>query len=135
MIQLFLVFSDWALVLLRLVLGLIFIAHGWPKLKDLKTTQANFDGMGFKPGRLWGTLVALVEFVGGILFILGLFTQAAAFILAIEFIVIIIWKLKIKQKLVGGYELDLALLAALLVLATMGSTLYALDSVFGIYLY
>ena len=135
MIQLFLVFSDWALVLLRLVLGLIFIAHGWPKIKDLKTTAQNFAAMGFRPGKLWGSLVASVEFLGGILFILGLFTQVAALILAIEFIVIMIWKLKTKQKLVGGYELDLILLAALLVLASMGSTLYSLDSYFGIYLF
>jgi len=135
MIQLFLVFSDWALVLLRLVLGLIFIAHGWPKIKDLKTTAQNFAAMGFRPGRFWGSLVASVEFFGGILFILGLFTQVAALILAIEFIVIMIWKLKIKQKLVGGYELDLILLAALLTLASMGSTLYSIDSYFGIYLF
>ena len=135
MIQLFFVFSDWAILLLRLVLGLIFIAHGWPKIKNLKTTQANFDGMGFKPGKFWGSLVALAEFFGGILMILGLFTQVAAFILALEFIVIMIWKLKIKQKLVGGYELDLILLAALLALATAGSSLYSLDSYFRVYLY
>jgi|SRR3989344_2013743 len=135
MIQLFLVFSDWALVLLRLVLGAIFIAHGWPKIKDLKTTAQNFGAMGFRPGRFWGTVVAGVEFFGGILFILGLFTQVAALILAIQFIVIMIWKLKIKQKLVGGYELDLILLVALLVLATTGSSLYALDSYFGVYIF
>ena len=120
---------------MRLVLGLIFIAHGWPKIKDLKTTAQGFQGMGFKPGRLWGTVVALAEFVGGLLIFFGLFTQIAALILAIQFIVIMIWKFKIKQKLVGGYELDLILLAALLVLAASGSSLFSLDNYFQIYLF
>lgn len=135
MIQLFFIFSDWAILLLRLALGLIFVAHGWPKIKDLKTTQTNFDGMGFKPGKFWGTLVALAEFVGGLLIFFGLFTQIAALVLVVEFIVIMIWKLRMKQKLVGGYELDLILLTALLVLAAGGSSLYALDGYFRIYLF
>lgn len=135
MIQIFLIYNDEALLILRLALGLIFIAHGWPKIKDLKATAQGFAGMGFKPGKFWGTLVAVAEFFGGILLILGFFTQLVSLILAIQFIVIMIWKLKIKQKLVGGYELDLILLAALLVLASVGSELYSLDSYFRIYLY
>src|SRR3989344_4293069 len=135
MIQYLFIYNDQALLILRLALGLILLAHGWPKIRDLKATAQGFDSMGFKPGRFWGTLVAIAEFLGGLLLIAGLFTQVAALILAIQFIVIMIWKLRSKQKLVGGYELDLILLVALLVLATTGSSLYALDSYFGVYIF
>ena len=134
MIQLFYIYSDWAILVLRLALAAILIAHGWPKIKNLKATAQNFDGMGFKPGRFWGTVVAVAEFGGGILLLIGLFTQIAAFVLAIQFAVILIWKLRQKQKLVnmGGqsYELDLIIFAALLILMTVGSSFYAADNFF-----
>lgn len=135
MIQLFYIFSDWAIVVLRLAVAVIFLAHGWPKIKDLKTTAINFNTMGFKPGRFWGTLVAVVEFFGALFLIFGLFTQIAALLLAVNMSVAMIWKIKNGMKLVGGYELDIILLVALLVLAAMGSSIFSLDNVFRIYLF
>ena len=135
MIQLFYIFSDWAMLAIRLALALILIAHGWPKIKDLETTAKNFAGMGFTPGRLWGMLAAIAELFGGLLILIGFFTQIAALILAAQFIVIMIWRLKTKQKLIGGYELDLIILATLLVLAASNGGALALDSYFRIYLF
>jgi len=135
MVQILLVYNDWALLILRLVLALILIAHGWPKIKNLEKTAQNFNAMGFRPGRFWGALVAFVESIGSLLLLLGLLTQVAALILALEFVVIMLWRLKTKQKLVLGYELDLIILAALLVLASIGSELYSLDNYFGLYLF
>ena len=40
--------------------------------KTFGRTRANFNGMGFKPGWLWGTIAALLEFLGGIGVVLGL---------------------------------------------------------------
>ncbi len=126
MILIFLVYKDLALLFLRLSMAWIFLAHGWPKLKDLKTTAANFNMMGFKPGRLWGTYVALLETAGALMLILGVGTQIAAFLFAGEMAVAAVWK-KIKgQNLAGGYELDLLLVAASLVLATSGGGIFAL---------
>lgn len=134
MIQLFYVWNDIAVFILRIALALIFVAHGLPKLKDLKTVASNFNAMGFKPARFWATVVGLLEFCGGIFFLLGLFVQPVAFLLGIQFVVIMIWRLKTRQKLVGGFELDLILLAGLIVLAASGSSFYSLDSYFGIYI-
>jgi len=119
-------FNDWALLFLRLVVGLIFLAHGWPKLKDLKTTQQNFGMMGFKPGWLWGTVVAVLEGAGSILLIVGLSTQAVSLFFAVEMMVAAIWKKKRGMGLVDGYELDLLLAAAGLILATLGGGRWAL---------
>ena len=134
MIQLFYVFSDWGLLALRLALGAIFLVHGWRKIKDMKGTAEAFQGMGFKPGKFWATLVALLEFVGGIAFIIGLLTQVFAALLAIEFIVILVKVKKFKQ-FVGGYEFDLLILAALLALCTLGGGSASADSFFGLLFY
>ena len=135
MIQIFWLYSDLGLLLLRIVAGIIFLAHGLPKIKDLKATGAMFGSMGFKPGSFWGPLVAIVEVFGGLMLVTGLFTQLAALALAVNMAVAAVWKLRNKQKLVGGYELDLILLAALLTLAATGSMALSIDNYFGIILY
>jgi len=121
-----LVFADWALLALRLTVAFIFLAHGWPKLKNLKTNAENFAMMGFKPGWLWGTIVALVENVGSVLLILGVGTQVVGVLMAGEIMVAAFWKKKQGMGLVNGYELDILLAAAALVLATMGGGALAL---------
>jgi putative oxidoreductase len=128
MIPLFFVWSTLALFLLRVFFGLVFLIHGWPKIKDLKQTAANFNGMGFKPGIFWGTIVAVVEFFGGLLLIVGLFTQIVALLLAIQMLVATVWKIRRKQPFAGGYEFDLALLLIGLILATSGGGNFSLDS-------
>lgn len=65
--------------LLRVVTGLWLIPHGWPKLMNLGNTAESFSGMGFEPGILWGSLVALTEVFGGFLIAIGLLTRPAAF--------------------------------------------------------
>ncbi len=134
MIQLFLVFSDWGILILRVVVGLIFVGHGWPKIKDLKTTASNFEGMGFKPGKLWGTLVALLEFLGGIALIVGFFTQIVALLFAIEFAVILL-TVKRKSGFVGGYEFELLLFAAVLLLTLIGGGAWSVDNALGFLLF
>ena len=120
-------YADWGVLLLRVIFGLIFLVHGWPKLKNLKGTQAWFDSMGFKPGVFWGTLVALLEVVGGLLLMAGLFTQIVAILFAMQMFVITIWKMRLGQKLAGGYELDLILLGVAVAFALNGGGAITLD--------
>ena len=133
MIYLLFIFNQWMNFALRAVMAAIFLTHGWPKLKNLKATADSFTAMGFRPGKFWGTLVALMETIGGALLLFGAFTQIVAIVFAIEMIVTIIWKMRRGQKLVGGYELDLVLLAALSILATSGGGVLGLDNSFRIW--
>lgn len=119
--------SDWALLALRAVLGVISVAHGCLKLKNLPRTADNFNSIGFRPGKLWGTLAALVEFFGGLLLILGYYAKPVAFALVVEFLVINIWKWSRREPLVGGYELDLLILAAALTVLFLGAGAFSLD--------
>src|SRR3989344_2957465 len=126
MIQPLFIFSDWSILILRIILGLVLLAHGWPKIKNLSSTAQNFAGMGFKPARFWGTIAAVVEFFGGLFLIFGFLTQSVALLVAIQFIVAIL-KVKGKQGFVNGYELDLLILGAALLLVTVGGGFYGLD--------
>lgn len=117
---------------LRLVYGAIFLVHGWPKLKNLKVNAENFGMMGFKPGAFWGTIVSIAEVFGGLAVILGIGTQYAGLILAFNMLVATIWKIKNGQKLIGGFELDIALFAIGLILATLGGGSLSLDSYFNL---
>ena len=118
---------DISMLALRLAFGLIFIAHGWPKVKNMKTTVQHFEAMGFKPGKVWGTVVALVEFAGGIAVGLGVLSQPAALAIAAVMLVALFWKIAKGQGLVGGYELDLILLAVAIALALLPAGSLSLD--------
>lgn len=134
MIPVLFIYSQLALAALRLGLGLIFLAHGWPKLKNLHSTAKNFNSMGFKPGIFWGSVVAVIEFCGGIFVLLGLFTQLAAFFLAIIMLVAMVWRIKNKQALSGGYEFDLILFLAAIILWTNGAGAFSLENYWQIWL-
>jgi putative oxidoreductase len=62
--------EDIALLILRLVLGGIFVAHGAQKLfgslggPGLKGTAGFFEHIGLKPGRAMALLAGLAEFGG-----------------------------------------------------------------------
>ena len=134
MVQFLLLFDNWALLILRVILGLILLIHGWPKIKNLKATSQSFSAMGFKPAMFWGTIVALVEFLGGLALIGGLLVQVVAFLVAIQFIVIIL-KVKRDKGFAGGYEFDLLIIATALILFTIGGGAFGLDNILGIILY
>lgn len=59
--------------IMRIVFGFLFLVHGLQKLFGM------FDGTVVPLGSLLG-VAAMVELVGGILIIIGLFTRVAAFI-------------------------------------------------------
>lgn len=71
-------FSPYLLAVLRIVTALLFMAHGTGKL-------LGYPALGFQPPlfSLFG-LAGMIEIVGGILLLLGLFTRPVAFILAGE---------------------------------------------------
>jgi len=133
MIYTLFVFNSWMDFALRIVVAFIFIAHGWPKLKNLNNTCKNFSAMGFSPGKLWGTMISVLEAVGGALLLIGFGTQILGILFAAEMAVAAAWKIRRGEKMIGGYEFDLILFAASLILATSGGGMYGLDSYFRIW--
>lgn len=121
-----------ALLMMRLALGVIMVAHGYQKLfRHMHDFVHVVGGLGIPP---WLAYVAmLTEFVGGLLILAGLFTRCAAFAIAIDMIVAI-WKVHWHNGLMGsvdrpGYEFPLAAGALAFALIFFGAGAIALDHV------
>ena len=71
-------------LILRLVLGLIFIDLGFLKFRSEKAGwTSSFETLGLRPADFFLSFYALLQIVGGILLIVGLWTQVAALIFVI----------------------------------------------------
>ncbi len=117
-----------ALLVLRLVLGVIMIAHGSHKIfGGLSDYVGTVAGLGLP--RWVAYLSVAVEFFGGILIIAGLLTRCAALAITINMIVAI-WKGHWKNGLMGdhGYQLPLSLAAIAFALIFFGAGPIAFDS-------
>jgi len=128
--------SAWGLLLVRLVIGLLFVGHGAQKLFGWfggygpKGTGGWMDSIGIKPGVFMAVLVGAAELVGGALFALGLFTPFAAALIAVTMIGAIatvhgkngLWVTS------NGYEYNAVLIAAVVAVALTGAGAYSLDA-------
>ncbi len=78
--------ADWALFLLRLVLGVAFVYHGWGKLFGHMPGMEMFTGMvgkmGFPLPAVFAYIAALIEFIGGIMMLIGIHVKHAGYGLA-----------------------------------------------------
>ncbi len=103
--------QPFALLVLRLVLGAIMIAHGYHKVFGGFHHHAEIVGSIGLP-RWMAYLSAGTEFFGGIAIVLGLWTRCFALAFLIE-MGIVIWKIHFKNGFTGngGYEFPLALAA------------------------
>ena len=125
---------DLAALALRVFLGAIFIIHGFPKLfrAEARTQTIGFmKSVGIPPAL---TLAAsLLELFGGLGLLVGLLTEVAALLIAIEMVgTTILSRAKMGKKLVLGYELDLAYLVGAVAVVLVGPGAWSLDRGLGI---
>lgn len=120
-----------ALVAMRLVLGIIMIAHGYPKVfGGLHRHVGLVSGLGL-PGWL-AYFSAIAEFAGGIFVLTGFVTRAAAVAICIDLAVAIArvhWKHGLAGN--GGYEFPLATATLAFALTFFGAGPISLDWLFG----
>ncbi len=109
------------LFIIRLIVGSVMIYYGSGKITDLEANASNFVNMGFKPGWLWGTIVAFVEFIGGLMILLGIYAWIPAILFGFQMIIGTIWKITSTDKPFTDWSYDLLLLALMLVILVFGS--------------
>lgn len=80
-------FRAFGFLALRLVLGLLFVFAGYGKLTDLAMASGFFETLGIPAAGFFALLVGLVEFLGGLALIAGVFFVPAAFFLAVIMLV------------------------------------------------
>ncbi len=130
---------DWALLILRVVVGLILVAHGTQKAlgwfggAGFEKVSRGFDGRGLKPGWLWAGLAVLGEVGGGLSLAFGFLTPlgAAGAVGAMVMAAQTHWpKGFFNGK--GGFEYPLLLLATSVAVGIAGAGAYSLDALFKI---
>ena len=115
------------ILIIRIVLAVVFLYFGLPKIKNLKNNAQNFVDMGFKPGWFWGTGIALLEVVGGVMIGLGFFSWIFAALIFIHMVVGTVWKIGWTDKKFPDWSYDVILGALALVIVFFGSGLLSID--------
>lgn len=132
--------TDFALLVLRVVVGGLVAAHGAQSLfgafggGGLGGNSAFLAGLGLRPARLWALMAGVTEFGGGVLVLLGLLYPLAPIgVLTVMSMAIatVHWGKPIWAD-AGGAELPLTNAAAAIVLLLAGPGAYALDRSLGL---
>lgn len=84
--------QGWGLAVLRVVVGIVFLTHGLQKVLQFGVGgfAENLEGMRVPLPLFFAVVVTLVELLGGVVLILGLFTRVAAVLIAIDMLVAIL---------------------------------------------
>ena len=113
----------YALLLIRLIVALIFVTHGWPKLAEPSGAIGFFGSLGL-PGFL-APVTGVVEVGAGLLLLSGLFARpaAASLLVVISGALILV---QIPAGIQSGLERDSLIAASLLALIAFGPGAFAL---------
>jgi len=129
---------DGALLFVRLVVGLALAAHGAQKLfgwfggYGIAGTGGFFEGLGFRPGRLFALGAGLGEFGGGLLTALGLLgALGPALIVMVMIVAAVSVHLSKGFFAPNGFELNLSYIASSVLIAFAGNGLYSVDGALG----
>jgi putative oxidoreductase len=127
---------EYGLLLLRLVVGLVFVGHGSQKLFGWfggggpAGTAAFFSSLGYRVPAVMAIVVGLSELGGGLLLASGLLTPSAALLLTVVMlnaIATVVWP----KGFLGGYEFELTLMTVALALTATGPGRISLDRAIG----
>ena len=127
--------AGYGLTILRIVVGIIFAAHGSQKLfgwfggYGLAGTAQWMESIGLAPGTLMAALAGGTEFFGGLALIVGLLARPAALGLSFTLLVAI-FSVHISNGLFmanNGYEFALALLGGTVAVLIEGAGKLSID--------
>jgi putative oxidoreductase len=131
--------AGYGLTVVRILVGIIFVAHGSQKLfgafggYGLEGTGQYMASLGLNPGYLMALLSGSAEFFGGLGLVIGLLARPAAVVLALT-LVVAIFSVHISHGLFmanNGYEFALALLGGVIAVLIEGAGKVSVDRAIG----
>jgi len=129
---------DLSLFILRLSLGVVFLAHGWNHVfggGKISGTASWFEGLGMKPGILHACMASVTEISCGVLLLLGFLTPlACAGVVGTMTVALVTAHLRNGFFIFRpgeGYEYVLTLILAALALSGAGAGGWSLDNLIG----
>ena len=116
-----------ALLLMRVVFGVIFISHGYPLLVHKTGATQTLYALHGLPG-YFASVVGVVDVFGGGLLLLGLFTRGAALVLALETVFLILRVHTPRSYFaLNEYGFPLVVAVGCFALATLGAGMVSVD--------
>ncbi|SHJ67547.1 DoxX family protein [Propionispora hippei] len=116
---------EYSLLVLRVTLGVIFLAHGLQKISQLDGVIQFFVSLGMPPFAAYA--VAATETIGGAMLLTSFFPRIAA--IAISLVMLgAIFTTKLDKGLLNGYEYELMLLSAAVAVGLSGSRIFSLGA-------
>ncbi len=119
-------YYDYFILIVRIIYGILFFYYGKDKIKNLKQNAKDFEGMGFKPGWLFGTPIALLETFGSIFIIVGFLFRITALLFALHMLTGTIWKITSTNKPFTDWSYDLLALSIAVLFLITGAGRFAL---------
>ncbi|MCL7396926.1 MAG: DoxX family protein [Thaumarchaeota archaeon] len=142
-------YTDLASITVRVVIGVLMIIHGMPKLTGPSRTQMREGMKRVGVPTILFDLVGLLEFVGGLFLLLGFLTRIVSALFILEMVGTIVlyntvlWKapmprgaleeaFKRTHGYLSGWELDTTILACMIVTLILGGGALSLDGLLGL---
>lgn len=123
---------DLALLLLRIGVGMVFIFAGWGKLTGIEGVQQFFGNIGIPLAGIMAWVVALTEFVGGLMVLVGFKARIPnlllAFIMVVAFFTTKLADFSITS---ANVRVDILMFLVTVSLAIMGSGSISVDAKMG----
>ncbi|MGH3349160.1 MAG: DoxX family protein [Nocardioides sp.] len=127
--------TDLGLLLARLLIGAVLIAHGWQKFVTytIDGTAQSFEVMGVPAPAAAAIFAAVVELIGGALLVLGLLTPVAAALIVLDMVGAFWFAHRSSGVFVGegGWELVAVIAALAIALAVAGPGRASIDHAIG----
>lgn len=114
--------------ILRVFLGLVLVYFSYLKFFSERAEKAAFfESVGMRPGSVFSSAVGAAEFTGGVMLVVGFYTQIAALVAALIMLAATFIKWRHPQSLRNDIEFYILLFAISLSLVFSGAGFFAFD--------
>src|SRR5215203_5266739 len=128
--------AGYVLAILRVVLGIAMLVHGWSKLSGGVDNVAGFFGgmLGIPAPGLMAWVVTIVELVGGILLVVGFLSQIAGILITLDMLGVILFAFLLRgapfiENGAVSWEKEAVFAAAALCIVLAGPGAWSIDDV------